>query len=77
MFTDKEIAKNSVIVYIRLFITTIIGLITAIGRVFDAVTDPLVGNWSDNLKSKLGRRIPFMRWSAIPLTQSLVGSLTS
>lgn len=48
-------------------ILTIIGLITAIGRVFDAVTDPLVGNWSDNLKSKLGRRIPFMRWSAIPL----------
>ena len=48
-------------------VLTIIGLITAIGRVFDAVTDPLVGNWSDNLKSKLGRRIPFMRWSAIPL----------
>ena len=48
-------------------VLTIIGLITAIGRVFDSVTDPLVGNWSDNLKSKLGRRIPFMRWSAIPL----------
>ena len=48
-------------------ILTIIGLVTAIGRVFDAVTDPLVGNWSDNCKSKLGRRIPFMRWAAIPL----------
>ena len=48
-------------------VLTIIGLITALGRVFDAVTDPLVGNWSDNLKSRLGRRIPFMRWSAIPL----------
>ena len=46
---------------------TIIGLITALGRVFDAVTDPLVGNWSDNCKSKHGRRIPFLRWSAIPL----------
>ena len=46
---------------------TLIGLVTALGRVFDAVTDPLVGNWSDNCKSKLGRRIPFMRWSAIPL----------
>ena len=44
-----------------------IGLITAIGRVFDAVTDPLVGNWSDNCKNKIGRRIPFLRWSAIPL----------
>ena len=48
-------------------ILTFIGLITAVGRVFDAVTDPLVGNWSDNCKSKLGRRIPFLRWSAIPL----------
>ena len=48
-------------------ILTFIGLITAIGRVFDAVTDPLVGNWSDNCKSKLGRRIPFLRFSAIPL----------
>ena len=48
-------------------ILTLIGLVTALGRVFDAVTDPLVGNWSDNLKHKLGRRIPFMRWSALPL----------
>ena len=46
---------------------TFIGLVTAVGRIFDAVTDPLVGNWSDNCKSRLGRRIPFMRWSAIPL----------
>ena len=48
-------------------ILTIIGLATAIGRIFDAVTDPLIGNWSDNCKHKLGRRIPFMKWSAIPL----------
>ncbi len=46
---------------------TFVGLITAIGRIFDAVTDPLVGNWSDHCKHKLGRRIPFMRFSAIPL----------
>ena len=48
-------------------ILTIIGLVTAVGRIFDAVTDPLVGNWSDNCKHKLGRRIPFLRWAAIPL----------
>lgn len=48
-------------------VLTFIGLVTAVGRIFDAITDPLVGNWSDNCKSKLGRRIPFMRWSAIPL----------
>ena len=48
-------------------VLTIIGLITFAGRIFDAVTDPLVGSWSDKCKSKLGRRIPFMRYSAIPL----------
>ncbi len=48
-------------------VLTIIGLITAGGRILDAITDPLVGNLSDKCKSKLGRRIPFMRYSAIPL----------
>ena len=48
-------------------ILTIIGLITAGGRIFDAVTDPLVGNWSDKCRSRLGRRIPFMKYSAVPL----------
>lgn len=48
-------------------ILTIIGLITAGGRIFDAVTDPLVGNWSDNCKHSSGRRIPFLKYSAIPL----------
>lgn len=48
-------------------ILTIIGLITAGGRIFDAITDPLVGNWSDNCKHKDGRRMPFLKYSAIPL----------
>ncbi len=52
---------------IVLGILTLIGLVTAIGRVFDAVTDPLIGSWSDSCKHRLGRRIPFMRWSAVPL----------
>ncbi len=45
---------------------TVIGIITACGRVVDAVTDPLIANMSDNCKSPLGKRIPFMRYSAIP-----------
>ncbi len=48
-------------------VLTLIGLVTALGRVFDAVTDPLIGSWSDKCKHRLGRRIPFMRWSALPL----------
>lgn len=45
---------------------TVIGVITALGRVVDAVTDPLIAGASDNCRSKLGKRIPFMRWSALP-----------
>lgn len=45
---------------------TIIGIITAIARVFDAVTDPLIASKSDRCKHKDGRRIPFMRFIAIP-----------
>ncbi len=46
---------------------TILGLITALSRVFDAVTDPLIASLSDRSTNKNGRRIPFMRRAAIPL----------
>ena len=45
---------------------TIIGLITALCRLWDAVSDPLIANMSDNSKNKKGRRMPFMRFAAIP-----------
>jgi len=37
-----------------------LGIIMAGGRVLDAVTDPLVGYWSDHTDSKWGRRKPFI-----------------
>ncbi|MBR7032095.1 MAG: MFS transporter [Clostridia bacterium] len=46
---------------------TILGLITAVSRIFDAVTDPLIASLSDRSKNKRGRRIPFMQYAAIPL----------
>ena len=45
---------------------TIFGVITAVGRLFDAVTDPLIASWSDRADYKGGRRIPFMKVIAIP-----------
>ena len=45
---------------------TILACITGLGRVFDAVTDPLIGSLSDRCRSRDGRRIPFMRAAAIP-----------
>lgn len=43
-----------------------ITLIAAAGRLLDAITDPLIGSFSDRLQHKDGRRIPFMRWGALP-----------
>ncbi|MBQ7500840.1 MAG: MFS transporter [Clostridia bacterium] len=47
---------------------TILGLITAVSRIFDAVTDPLIASLSDRSRNKRGRRIPFMQYAAIPLS---------
>ena len=44
----------------------IMAAIRGVGTVVDAITDPWVAGLTDNCKSPLGRRIPFMRWSAVP-----------
>lgn len=46
---------------------TYAGAAVGIALMFDAVTDPLAGSLSDNWRSKLGRRHPFMYASAVPL----------
>lgn len=48
-------------------VLTILGLITASGRIFDAVTDPWIASLSDRSNNPEGRRIPFMRRAALPL----------
>ena len=47
---------------------TVLGLITAGSRIFDAITDPLIASLSDRSKNPKGRRIPFMKIAAIPLS---------
>ena len=41
------------------------GVALAIPRIFDAVTDPIIGNWSDNFRSRWGRRRPLIAVGAI------------
>lgn len=53
-------------------ILTVIGGITALGRIFDAFTDPMIASMSDRCTSKNGRRIPFMKWASLPLALSTV-----
>jgi len=43
------------------------GAAVAVALIFDAISDPVVGHLSDNWKSRLGRRHPFMYASALPL----------
>ena len=51
---------------------TVLGLITAFSRVFDAVTDPLIATMSDRSRNKRGRRIPFMQYAAVPFAVTTI-----
>ena len=50
---------------------TLAGLAITIALIFDAITDPLVGAWSDRWRSKLGRRHPFMFSAPLPVMTAL------
>jgi Na+/melibiose symporter-like transporter len=48
----------------------LVGLAILVSLIFDAISDPIVGYWSDNLRSRWGRRHPFLYGSAIPMAAS-------
>jgi len=48
-----------------------IGFILLGARLFDAVTDPAVGAWSDRTRTRWGRRRPFILGASIPLAATL------
>ena len=52
---------------------TMAGAALFVALLFDAVTDPLAGSLSDNHRSRLGRRHPFMYASALPLGLAFTG----
>lgn len=52
---------------------TVTGLIIAVSLIWDGVSDPLVGSLSDRLRSRYGRRHPFMALSILPLGLGFVG----
>jgi GPH family glycoside/pentoside/hexuronide:cation symporter len=45
----------------------LVGLALTIALMVDAFVDPVVGYWSDNLRSRWGRRHPFMYGAALPI----------
>lgn len=71
---NSGIFGNGFITQKRFFLgLTIFGIIMMIGRIFDAITDPLVASWSDRSTFKGGRRIPFMKVISIPFAVITVG----
>jgi GPH family glycoside/pentoside/hexuronide:cation symporter len=50
----------------------VVGLVILVSLVIDAVLDPAIGRWSDTFRSRLGRRHPFMYFSAVPISLAIV-----
>ena len=51
---------------------TVMALLTGIGKIIDAVTDPLVASLSDKCSHPDGRRMPFLRYAAVPYALSVL-----
>lgn len=51
---------------------TIMALLTGVGKVIDAITDPWVANLSDRCTHRDGRRMPFLKYSAVPYAVSVL-----
>ena len=51
---------------------TLTGLALGISIIWDAISDPLIGSWSDSLRSRIGRRHPLMIAAVIPLAAGFV-----
>ena len=49
---------------------TVMALLTGLGKVVDAVTDPWVASLSDRCTHKDGRRMPFLKYAAVPYALS-------
>jgi glycoside/pentoside/hexuronide:cation symporter, GPH family len=67
------ITANILIFYLSPFLTDVAGLnpglagqTQLIGKVWDAVNDPMVGVMSDKTRSRWGRRYPWMIFGAVP-----------
>lgn len=68
----EGIGYNVFFAFFIFFMTTIAGIspavagaVSTIAVLWDAVTDPMIGIWSDRTKNKHGRRRPFIRWGSL------------
>jgi Na+/melibiose symporter-like transporter len=57
---------------VLLMAPAVISAIFGIGRIWDAISDPLAGYWSDRTRTRIGRRRPWMFAALIPLAASFL-----
>jgi len=66
----QALSTSIITIYLNQVVGMPAGLVGAaimLSVIIDAVIDPLIGRWSDNTRSRWGRRHPFMYASAIPV----------
>jgi GPH family glycoside/pentoside/hexuronide:cation symporter len=66
-------------IFYAIYLTDVVGIEPRLaslgalaGVIWDAINDPIIGVLSDRMKSKLGRRRPFLLWFAFPFGLSFV-----
>ncbi|MCZ2121870.1 MAG: MFS transporter [Anaerolineales bacterium] len=66
-------------IFYAIYLTDVVGIEPRLasfgalaGIVWDAINDPIIGVLSDRVKSKLGRRRPFLLWFAFPFGLSFI-----
>ncbi|MEE3295137.1 MAG: MFS transporter [Pseudomonadota bacterium] len=66
---DNAFSYFLLFVYVQVFglAPDLAGLAIFVMLIFDAISDPLIGYFSDRTRSRWGRRHPFMYFSAIPV----------
>ena len=72
--TAGGLVSNGISFFLLIYYSQVVGLDPALtgsalllALVVDAVSDPLVGRWSDRLRSRLGRRHPFLYAAVLPI----------
>lgn len=80
----NNVAASLFYVYFIFFLTTVAGVgpavagaISLIAVLWDGINDPMIGYWSDNCKSKYGRRRVFQISGMIPLAIVIVLMFTN
>ena len=66
-------------IFYAIYLTDVVGIEPRLaslgalaGIIWDAINDPIIGILSDRMKSKLGRRRPFLLWFAFPFGLSFI-----